>query len=114
MTIVGKYPENMSGKDLYKMTKNAKIQKMRDAANTTLEVESWVYYVDVDDKGKEHDVVSILDKGTGVVYATNSPTFCRTFKEILDILTNAGEALDTLDVIEGTSKGGRTFITCGL
>ena len=114
MTIVGKFPDNMSGKDLYKMTKDARIQKMRDAANSTLEIVAWVYYTDVDDKGKEHDVVSIRDKLTGLVYATNSPTFCRTFKEILDILTDAGEALETLDVIEGTSKGGRTFITCGL
>ena len=104
----------MSGKELYKMTKNASIQKRRDAANSTIKVEKWVHYTDTDDKGKDHDVVSIMDKDTGVVYATNSPTFCRTFTEILEILTEAGEPLDELEIIEGTSKGGRTFITCGL
>ena len=30
------------------------------------------------------------------------------------ILEEAGETLDELEVISGTSKGGRTFITCGL
>ena len=104
----------MNAKELYRMTKNAAVQKMKDAANTTLKVEKWVHYMDTDVNGKEHEVVSIMDGQTGVVYATNSPTFCRTFAEILEIMTEAGEPLDELEIIEGTSKGGRTFITCGL
>lgn len=113
MNIVAKSGD-FTAKELYRMTKDAKIQKMRDAANSTLRVEAWVHYTDQDDKGKEHDVVSIKDRDTGIVYATNSPTFCRTFIEMLEILSSAGEELDEIEIITGTSKGGREFITCGL
>lgn len=113
MKIIAQSQE-MNGKDLYRMTKNAAIQKMREAANSTLKVECWVRYEDEDSKGNVREIVSIREAGTGIVYATNSPTFIRAFVEILGILEGCGEKLDELEVIEGTSKGGRSFITCGL
>lgn len=113
MEIIAKSRE-MNAKDLYRMTRNAKIQKMSDAANSTIKVDAWVHYQDENSSGKVQDIISIAEKETGMVYATNSPTFVREFLAIVKILEEAGETLDELEVISGTSKGGRTFITCGL
>jgi len=113
MQIIEKSRE-MDAKDLYRMTRNAKIQKMKDAANSTIKVDAWVHYQDENNSGKVQDIISIEEKETGTVYATNSPTFIHEFLAIVKILEDAGETLNELEIISGTSKGGRTFITCGL
>ena len=112
MNII-KTSREMNSVERYRMTKNPSIQKMRDIVGVTIQVIDWVMYLDTNQKGEEHEILSIRDAG-GEVYATNSATFIRSFFEILDILSGAGEKLDTLVIVQGTSKAGRPFITCAL
>lgn len=103
----------MTAVELYKMTKNPSILKMREIAGAVINVTAWCFYEDENQKGELQQILSIKDAG-GEVYATNSPTFIRSFREIIEILNAAGETLDKLEVIQGTSKNGRPFITCAL
>ena len=99
---------------MYRMTKNAGIRKMKEAVGTALHVGTWVIYEDSNNEGTVREILSILDIDSDTVVATNSPTFIRAFREILSILTSCNEQLEYLQVIGGTSKSGRSFVTAAL
>lgn len=109
MTIIEKSRE-LSKKDFYMMTLSPAIKKMKDSVGTVLDVDATVLYSDVNSDGKEVEVLSIMTKD-GDVYATNSPTFKRDFQQIAELM--AGEDY-SIEVISGTSKADREFITCTL
>lgn len=113
MKILETSKPNMTAIEIYKMTKNPSIQKMRDICGASIQITDWVHYEDENQKGEVHAILSIRDAG-GEVYATNSPTFIRSFFEIRDILSSCGEPLEHLEIIQGTSKNGRPFVTCAL
>lgn len=106
--------KQLSGVEMYRMTKNAGIRKMKEATGTALHVGAWVLYEDTNTEGNTREILSILDSDSDTVFATNSPTFIRAFREILEILTSCGEQLEYLQVIGGTSKAGRSFVTAAL
>ena len=106
--------KTLNGVELYRMTKNAGIRKMKEAVGTALHVSAWVIYNDTNNADETKEILSILDSDTGIVFATNSPTFIRAFREILDILSSCGEQLEYLQVIGGTSKAGRSYVTAAL
>lgn len=109
MNIVKSFPETLSKKEIYQLTKSPKAQKMSDAEGSVLEVKAWAIYEDVDDTtGEVRTILSILTPD-GEVFGTNSPTFQRDFQDMAEIFE--GEPL-SVQVISGTSKNGRTFYTC--
>lgn len=112
MAITRKSSNLETMKDLYDMMKNPEIQKLSSIKGEELPVGAFVLYTDVNTKGEEIAVCSIRDKDTGVVYATNSPTFIREFTSILSMTDEAKVELHTVKVSEGVSRAGRNFITC--
>lgn len=95
----------------YHLTKSPAVQKMKNCVGKTLNMEQWCMYIDSDKEGKEQRILSILTTD-GEVYATNSPTFIDSFEEMQEIFTDAGEQVHAVNVISGTSKAGREYITC--
>lgn len=111
MNIIEKSRENMSKKELYMMTRNSAIQKMRDAEGQELSVKDWVKFEDTDSRtGEVQELISVM-ADSGEVYATNSATFIREFDEIVDIME--GEPF-VIRVVGGQSKNGRHYITVEL
>lgn len=110
MTTITKTSKDLNKKELYQMTKSPKIQKMSDNKGVVIDVAAYCFYTDEKNDGKSVDIVSIMDND-GAVYATNSPTFMSDFEDICDIME--GEDF-SIEVISGTSKAGREFITCAL
>nr|DAJ64759.1 MAG TPA: ssDNA binding protein [Caudoviricetes sp.] len=113
MNIIKTSKENMSVKEIYALTKSPKINKMSTAVGMILPVAAYALYEDTDKDGNTHQILSIMSDD-GDVYATNSPTFEREFGDIVAICEQFGEKLDAIEIVEGTAKSGRTFITCSL
>ena len=109
MTIT-KTSRELTKKESYKMTLSPSIKKMRDIVGAQIDVSAFIMYKDVNSDGKEQEILSVMD-ADGTVYATNSPTFKKDFANICDIMD--GEDF-SIEVISGTSKAGREFITCTL
>lgn len=100
----------LTKKESYKMTLAPTIKKMRDIVGAQIDVSAFILYEDVNSDGKEQEILSVMD-ADGTVYATNSPTFKKDFAKIYEIMD--GEDF-SIEVISGTSKAGREFITCTL
>lgn len=95
---------------LYKMTQDAGIKKMSEYEGKEIAVKEYALYKDTDKDGQERTVLSIMDN-EGVCYATNSATFQKDFDAMATIF---GEDLISINIVGGTSKANRHFITCSL
>lgn len=110
MTIT-KISKELNKKEIYKMTMDAGIKKMKDFVGVSIDVYAYCIYTDFNSKdNKEVEVLSVMDED-GTVYATNSVTFKRDFLDIVTLME--GEDF-SVGVTSGTSKAGREFITCTL
>lgn len=97
----------LTNKELYYLTKASNIQKMRGLVGSTIDVDAFVIYTDVNSNGEEQEILS-LRTPEGETFATNSRTFIRTFYDILACFPP--EDVKRIEVCEGTSKSGRNFI----
>lgn len=97
----------------YIMTSSPRIKKMSEIVGSTLTVADYCIYTDTDASGNPMTIVSIKNLENEEIYATNSKSFTREFSKIIDI-TNDQIIGKQIIVLSGTSKAGRTFITCSL
>ena len=111
MEIIKK-TDGLTSADLYALTKGNDVRKMADAKGEVLDILSYVIYKD--DKGDGSDPVTVLSIKTvdGVMYATNSKTFIREFLDMLSCFEEVGEKVDCIEILTGTSKAGREYISC--
>ena len=118
MTINKLYPENMNIKERYALTKSPKIQRMSDVVGSVIAVKAYALYTDEDKDGNPRDILSLMDQD-GDVYATNSVSFIREFADIVSMCEQCDgldltEALSSIEIMSGTSKAGRTYLTCAM
>ena len=110
MNIVTIYPETPSKKVTYALTMSPKMRNMKELKGSTLEVSAWCKYEDVDAKtGELRPILSIMST-EGEVFGTNSATFIDDFEKMAQLFGPGG--VDAIEVVSGTSKAGREFITC--
>ena len=108
MKLIKTSRDKMKKSEVFKMSKDANIQKMSDNVGLRLDITDWILYSDTNSNGEEHIILSIACESG--VYATNSATFKEQFEKILEMLE--GEAVDAIEVVGGVSKNGREYITC--
>lgn len=110
MNIVRIYPENPGKKTTYALTMSPKMRNMKELKGSVLEVAAWCKYEDVDAKtGELRPILSIMSP-EGEVFGTNSATFIDDFEKMADMF--GADGVDAVEIISGTSKAGREFITC--
>lgn len=109
MEILKSYPEQLTNKQKYVLTMSPKVQKMTTAKGSTLELACWAIYRDLDSDGEEREILS-MSTPEGETFATNSATFRADFERMIDLL--GAEEVTMIEVISGTSKNNREFITC--
>jgi len=110
MRIIKTIPEEITNKQLYNLTMSPKIQKMSEQRGSVIEIAAVCVYEDVDKKtGELHEVMSIMTPD-GEIFATNSATFMGDFAAMCDMFGDTG--VTAIEVITGTSKAGREYITC--
>lgn len=101
--------KELTKQEIYFLTKAQDVMKMKDAVDSTVEVAAWAIYKDTNAEGEEVELFSMRTVD-GETYATNSETFIRAFRDILDIF--APEEITKLKIMSGTSKNNRQFVTC--
>lgn len=106
MKVIAK-SNNLKPQELYNMANGNDIKRMRDVADQTLELAGWLIFEDTKPDGEVSTIVSVKTR-EGEVYATNSPTFRRSFES----MTAFFDSVDAIRVVSATSKKGRPFITC--
>ena len=102
---------NLSPEELYFLTKSPAVQKMTSKKGAQIGVSKWCVYEETDANNVPMEIMAILTPD-GEMFATNSPTFIRDFGEMVDFFHGYGKDVHTVEVISGTSKNGREFITC--
>ncbi len=104
------YPETLTAKEAYDMTESIGIQKLSAAAGQILEPVAYVLREDTNADGEINEIVSIKD-ADGTVYATNSKTFAREFKKVLDCVKDDFAQVHHIEVVQGRSKNNRPYIS---
>lgn len=110
MNIIRMHPENPGKKITYSLTMSPKMRNMKELKGATLDVSAWCKYEDVDAKTNELRPILSIMSPEGEVYGTNSATFIDDFERMVDLFGPDG--VEAVEVISGTSKAGREFITC--
>lgn len=99
---------------LYKMTRGKttiSVNKMDDdQLDRDYAVSAFVLYKDVNNKGEDVEILSVLTE-SGLVLAAQSKTFKESFFDIVDIVE---ERPFSIRVLSGTSKSGRRYMDCDL
>ena len=110
MNII-KTSKDLTPKEIYQLTMSPEVQKMSDAQSQIIEVESWAVYEDENSKGELQTILAIKTP-ENEIFATNSATFKEDFVKMNELFEGMGETVHAIKVTSGTSKAGRTFITC--
>ena len=108
----------LTKRELYKLTKDSNSRNMKEALGGALEVKAWAHYSDYrigkggEKTDEEQEALSILTV-EDEVFSTISPSFIRSFMDIVDTF---GDALEGVRVVVnmGESKNGRQFIKAGI
>lgn len=108
MKVLKQYPENLDKRSLYKMTKEDSL-KIADVEGQELQVDAFVFYEDVNAKGEEVELLSIMSDNE--IYSTISKTFIDKFMDIDEMFREEGYSII---VDGGTSKNGRHYLSCKL
>ena len=98
------YPEHMSKKEIYDMTRSPAIKKMSDAVGEELTVSALYIRDEVNADGEVKEVCSMMNEN-GEVYATNSRTFITSMNSIINIGFPR-----RVEIVSGTSRNGRKYI----
>lgn len=113
MRIIEASKTDLTKKELYLLTMSPEIQKISDVTGQVIEIAAWLKYADLDhtsgeEEPKEQVILSLLSTD-GESFATNSPTFIGDFDKMISLFEGD---LQKVEVISGTSKNGRQFVTC--
>ena len=119
MKVIEKSKENMTAKESYNLTMNSETKKLSEQVGSRIEIAMYCKFLDTKDEKqddgsvvqKDEKIFSILTPD-GEVLATNSETLMRDFDRIVALYEECGEKLPAIEIIDGQSKKGRTFITC--
>lgn len=113
MEIIKSYPENLTLKQAYSLTRNPDSRSMKTLEGATFNIDAYALYEDVNAKGDKQEVLAVLTS-EGDTFSTISETFKRDFEAIVDMVNQYEADLATVDieVIGGETKSGRHYIDC--
>lgn len=108
MNIIAQSKE-FSKVEMYKMTRGA-VTSVKDSVGAVIEPVAYLLYSDVNSRGEEVEILSIMTKD-GEIFSATSKTFKEEFSYIWKLMD--GEPFK-ISILDGTAKSGRTFVTCTL
>lgn len=111
--------EDFTAKQVYEMTQDKNVISVKNVpTGTIIHATGFVVFEDTDTDGNPTEILSIRGcdaNGEVTVWACQSKTFKRSFKEIVDINTDSGVHIsDGIDIqkLDGESKAGRPYVDC--
>lgn len=107
---------NMSGTldvaQLYKLSKSPEIAKLSTVKGEEIELANYLVYEDESADGNVTTVAS-FETVQGELYASNSKTFVRDFRDILSMCVEAGAPMPKrIKVLSKVGKSGREYLQC--
>lgn len=100
----------LTNQELYLLTMSPKAESVKKHVGERIDVSAWVVFEDIDKKtGEVHEVLSVLTPDNEV-FSSISPTFQNDFLDMAELFHNDF----AFEVISGTSRAGREFVTCAL
>lgn len=99
-------------KEIYMMTKSPQIQKMSDLAgrDEKITVNGFIRYTDT--AGDTPTDILSVEIHTGEIFATNSPTFIKTFIDLVEMMQDL--PLDIVVIEKQAKSGSRKYILADL
>ena len=111
MEILYKKHKDDKASTIYNMAHGQSRRPLKEFDGDVMEVDNFLIYTDVNADGEVLTFVSIREKD-GTTWTTNGATFIREFMAIVEAAESCGEALDSIKIVDGVSKKGRSFRTC--
>ena len=111
MNILNKSGE-LTIAQLYRLSKSPEIAKLSTVKGEEIEIANFLVY---DDENADGDVTTVASFETvqGELYATNSKTFVRDFRDILSVCVEAGAPMPTrIKILPKVGKSGREYLQC--
>lgn len=103
-----KSSEGLSVQDIFRMTQDSKVEQVKNHGGEVFNLESWVYYTDSNNNGKEVELLAM--KTSECILTTNSATFIEQFNKMINYFDENGLSVNRIEVIENVNpKTGRTF-----
>lgn len=110
MTIV-KASREFNKVELYKMTQDHGAVSVKDVPDgTTLQVSGYLLYEDVDYKGENHELFSVLGED-GTVWTCQSATFKRSFTQMAELFEDESFSIKKMS---GVTKANKDYVDCCL
>lgn len=107
--IINKSRE-LTNQELYMLSMSPNADSVKNHVGERIDVTAWLLFEDTDKKsGEVHSVLSVLATDNKV-FSSISPTFQSDFLDMAELFHNDF----AFEVISGTSKAGRQFVTCAL
>ena len=106
MKILFKSREDLTKQEIYKMTKNAEIEQMKNVTDREmLEISAYIVFEDENADGEVNKIHSIL----------TTDGRAKSLEDIAEIMTD-GDWNEPFSIIKisGKTKSGRDFINCAL
>lgn len=101
---------NLNAQDAIALTITPGIKKLSECEGQKIKLERWILYTENEGTADEKTIFSCFHNDER--YATNSKSFTKDFQRIYGMLNEYDLPFDELEVIGGSSRGGRHFITC--
>ena len=111
MNILNKSGE-LTMAQLYKLSKSPEIAKLATVKGEEIEIANYLVYEDESADGNVTTVAS-FETVQGELYASNSKTFVRDFRDILAMCVEAGAPTPKkIKVLPKVGKSGREYLQC--
>lgn len=110
MTII-KASREFNKVEVYKMTQDQGAVSVKDVPDgTTLQVSGYLLYEDVDYKGENHELFSVLGED-GTVWTCQSATFKRSFMQMAELFEDEPFSIKKRS---GVTKSNKDYVDCCL
>lgn len=110
MTII-KASREFNKVEVYRMTQDQGAVSVKDVPDgTTLQVCGYLLYEDVDHKGENHELLSVLGED-GTVWTCQSATFKRSFTQMAELFEDEPFSIKKRS---GVTKANKDYVDCCL
>lgn len=110
MTII-KASREFNKVEVYKMTQDQAAVSVKDVPDdTTLQVSGYLLYEDVDHKGENHELLSVLGED-GTVWTCQSATFKRSLMQMAELFEDEPFSIKKMS---GVTKANKGYVDCCL
>lgn len=105
MNILAK-SEGLNNREVYKITQSGDALKIKDNVGRVFTITDYIHYEDADTSSGELRELAAFKTEEGEYFATNSATCIRSLMKMVETF---GLPVTDVEIVQGTSRSGRTY-----